>query len=158
MTGREAIIKKVISIGKIRGIYENRAVPVQVTVLIYRNRDKKLCLSMVGDVKNWNHQGIVSFGQIQDELISALEDGKLESKIPKIKIAMLLAIWNEYHLNDMQAACSHMDVYLKHATPELNAAVCFDIGSVCPVCGYRHGHRWNYRKIPNDIIAFLRDF
>ena len=155
---RDTIIKKVLSIGKIAGIYESRSVPVKVTVEVYRDRKKRLCLSMVGDILNWNHQDIIECGQIQDTLCEAMQEGRLESEIPKIKLALLLAIWKEYHLNDMQAACSHMAVYCKHTTPDLDAATGFDVSTPCPICGYKHGHSWNFLHIPNDIIAFLRDF
>ena len=157
MKMREVIFRKTISIGKIEGIYENRAVPVKVTVEVYRDAKGRLCLSMVGDILNWSHQGSIECGQIQDTIIEAIQAGGF--KPAGMRLAMLLAIWEEYHLNGMQAyACSHMEVYLKHATPELNVKTGFALSTPCPICGYKHGHRWNYRKIPNDIIAFLRDF
>ncbi|HKS75101.1 MAG TPA: hypothetical protein VJQ82_17975 [Terriglobales bacterium] len=53
----------------------------------------------------------------------------------------------KYHLNDMHAECEHQEqrgeTYGNHP------------GAVCPECGWRLGHGWSKRELPNDVKAWF---
>jgi hypothetical protein len=65
-------------------------------------------------------------------------------------IASLLAIWRQWHLNDMQAACAHMDVAGLGPSYDDRRHV------VCPVTGERYGSKWWAREIPADVVVEIR--
>jgi hypothetical protein len=70
-------------------------------------------------------------------------------------IAHLLAVWDRWHLNDMNAACEHLRALAaeKGKTPhEL-----FTTDSTCTACGHKYGHAWHTEDLPADVVAWLRE-
>lgn len=59
--------------------------------------------------------------------------------------AALIALWDRWHLNDMQAGCDHQralgwTLYDEHPSEP------------CPTCGYRFGSAWLYEEPPADLL------
>lgn len=79
-----------------------------------------------------------SFGQCWDILPEVVKPSK---GLTRADILMIHEIWKQYHLNDMNAGCEHM---------ERDSG--WGLGDVCPVCGYRWGSAWKYRPIPDYIM------
>lgn len=65
----------------------------------------------------------------------------------------LLDVWKNWHLNDMNAECEHQKLlgwkYKDHHNPKTYE------GEECPICGYRIGHSWLKKEIPQYVIDFL---
>lgn len=85
----------------------------------------------------------------------------------RAKLDQLLAVWDEWHLNGMCAACDHMvpapidssvlgvtvgrmnhpeSLTLDHYT--INKAL------VCPESGYRYGQSWLVRTLPESVVEW----
>ena len=66
----------------------------------------------------------------------------------------LLEVWEEWHLNDMQSACEHQKelgwTYEDHHDPKTYK------GEKCPVCGYEIGSQWLKKKVPDEVIEFIK--
>jgi hypothetical protein len=58
-------------------------------------------------------------------------------------------LWQRWRLNQMRAACAHMDL---PDDPSYDARR----NIVCPVTGYRYGSAWLYEPIPESVIAEIR--
>lgn len=91
-------MKKIINPGTIK-VWENRQVDVFIKIEFERGN---LSISGVeGPMRNGDAHG--SCGQIDDDLKDVVPgEGWTREMIDK-----LYQIWNEWHLNDLQAACSH---------------------------------------------------
>ena len=57
------------------------------------------------------------------------------------------AIWNRYHLNDMQAGCEHQVA--------LGMTYSDNKGCVCPICKYQIGTEWNREELPSWVVEWL---
>lgn len=62
------------------------------------------------------------------------------------EVRELYRLGTEWHLNDVNAACDHMDIPEGKAASEL-----LDMGIVCPETGYKYGTAWLVRELPNDV-------
>lgn len=60
------------------------------------------------------------------------------------ELSSILAIWREYHLNEMKTHCTHQD-----------KAVQWDKVPACPDTGYRAGSAWLYAPIPDSVLIEL---
>jgi hypothetical protein len=60
------------------------------------------------------------------------------------ELADILAIWREYHLNELTSHCVHQD-----------KAVQWDKVEPCPATGYRAGSAWLYSPIPDSVLITL---
>lgn len=85
-------------------------------------------------------------GQMLDQLldIATLSDGWTVGDL-----ASLHSIWQRWHLNSMNAACSHMDpatmLRLDDGRPALT--------NQCPAgSGYRYGQAWLYEPLPDEVL------
>jgi hypothetical protein len=56
----------------------------------------------------------------------------------------ILAIWREYHLNEMTSHCAHQDKAIK-----------WDTVDPCTVTGYRAGSAWLYSPLPDSVLITL---
>lgn len=65
--------------------------------------------------------------------------------------ARLLEIWRRWHLNDMRAACAHMDLPAE-TSYEARRHI------TCPLTGYRYGSAWLAEELPADVLADVRRF
>lgn len=91
---------------------------------------------------------------------------------------MFLLAWDMYHLNDMQSCCQHQrklgwnterivkhkpsTAYEKfdgeHYSWNLKIWARAPLGYMCepcPVCGYKCGTQWLYKRVPMGVISFL---
>lgn len=65
----------------------------------------------------------------------------------------LAAIWHRWHLNDMRAACAHMDPNTLIREPDgYGGTRISTTENVCPVSGYKWGHAWLYEEIPPTVL------
>jgi hypothetical protein len=111
-------------------------------------------LSISGKVVQGKHA--VAFGQIRGDL-----DDITENLIGNT-LDVLATLWDQYHLNDMQAGCIHqtpITEYLTHHEWKDRQQAETD---KCPE-GYRYGSAWLLKPIPDrdmirihDAIAVLR--
>lgn len=64
------------------------------------------------------------------------------------KVERFVAVWREWHLNDLQAACEHQRALgWKWTTHPM---------AICPVCGYELGSAWLRKDVPKDVLDWLR--
>lgn len=91
-------------------------------------------------------------GQCQDELEGLIEDPNFNT---------ILAIWKEYHLNDMQAGLPEQMKYLKEIRGDK-----FDYDTDCELLkkaglyeidGNRYGGAWYYIEIPDDVLDEIKE-
>jgi len=122
-------------------------------------------------------------GQIKKEVKKLLDDPLGKLLVPKEKIQRIVDIWENYHLNDMQAGCEHqrqlgwdkipidpakpLDAYGKYypnqegATWNMMVWVTPEefpgglLTAECPVCGYRYGTKWLRKEVPQEAVDFL---
>ena len=84
-----------------------------------------------------------SCGQIVDNFGQYTPESEWNAEM----LNKLAQIWNEYHLNYMQAACEHQRAL--GWTWETHPS------AVCPTCGYKLGHSWLRMEVPADVIEWL---
>ena len=90
-------------------------------------------ISITGEIIEKYHHEATSGGQITSALL------KITDFAPGWnwgKVRTLVRLWEQYHLNDMKAACAHQ-VRVGTTTSEN-----LDLTPVCPVTGYRYGRAW----------------
>lgn len=86
-------------------------------------------------------------GQCHDELEGLIEDPKFNR---------ILAIWREYHLNDMQAGTKTQMEYLKkvrgnNSNYEVDCALLKE-ANLYDINGDRYGASWYYKEIPESVL------
>lgn len=92
-------------------------------------------------------------GQCIDELTHVAEPAKGWTAK---QLEDLRGIWSEWHLNDMTAGCAHQtpviapDKYGREA-PSL------ELTPACPETGYRYGHAWLVRTLPESVLTRVRE-
>lgn len=123
------------------------------------------CLSIsgvVGPMHSGNCRG--SGGQIIEDLKDPTFT--LQKEWSQEMLNKLYDIWDKWHLNDINAGCIHQDSwdtgvkdingkYLGHIDFENNPDGL--LGKPCPECGYRYGHSWLYRELPEEVVSFLNE-
>lgn len=83
------------------------------------------------------------------EDIAAIPASKLVDGWDADKLDRLVSVWRRWHLNRMQAGCEHQTALYYHEGQR------FEVGDVCPVCGYSWGHAWNSEELPAAVLAFV---
>lgn len=93
-----------------------------------------------------------SAGQITSDVRAVVKPAK---GITLEDLQELLDIWEEYHLNDMNALCSHQTVKWEDAKYGRR----MDLAAIgaCPVSGYRPGSAWLYKTVPDSVLERVRD-
>ena len=88
-------------------------------------------------------------GQIYQSL-DKYDEPKLKEDWTPEMYSKLINIWENWHLNDLQAGCEHqralgwdIDGYDKHPSEP------------CPTCGYKYGTSWKKKDVPSDVITWL---
>lgn len=114
------------------------------------DKEKGLTLSITGHLKD-------SGGQNYDEIYNQYIVGN--PKFPKkAKLARIIEIWKEYHLNDLTPGTPKQMEALKGKSLEYKEAVEYlktlklDVDN-----GYSYGSAWLMTQIPHDIVAELYD-
>jgi hypothetical protein len=139
-------MKKKISFGKIAYQSKRKNNLVEIEINLNKNQKDVWCLSISGSIWNSKKTDWVSGGQIHDTLktIPELKNNKLLQEICKI--------WEEYHLNDMQAGCEH-----QRSNPYFNKPYNEIEDKVCPECGYVYGSAWLTKEIPADVLKRIQE-
>lgn len=97
-----------------------------------------------------------SGGQIVDSLVGMEEfaPGWTEDDVTSLR-----RIWRQWHLNDMQAACAHMDKRKARKAFDSTDAFQksdFPADMICPETGYKYGSAWLFKAIPTEVMTELR--
>lgn len=160
-----------IDIGKMDGESHGfkKALPVTLEIEL-KQENKGEVLSICGNVWRPNKTDIVAGGQCQDTIRDALNHGRLELAEGQTRneIYKLLDIWDTWHLNGMNAACSHQRVVIKEMeethgkkffyADNYDEIVKLPFFAKCPDCGYRYGSAWLYEPLPADVTEFITGF
>lgn len=99
--------------------------------------------AIMGTVTAYREREAHSAGQIRrylDDIVEPATGWTAET------IARLSQIWEQWHLNDMNAACDHQTVVSDGIDP-----------APCPITGYRYGSAWLTRPLPGDIVTEIQD-
>lgn len=96
-------------------------------------------LSKYGSITN--NRGWIQGGQCLDSFNNIVQ---FNGRWNMSELSETLAIWREYHLNDMQSHCEHQDQAIKWDTVE-----------PCAVTGYRAGTAWLYSPVPDRVLITL---
>lgn len=95
---------------------------------------------------------VYSAGQIIEDVRAIVKPRK---GLTAADIEELVSIWEEYHLNDMQALCSHQTMQWEDSTYGRRMAL--DAIGACPVSGYRPGSAWLFKPVPESVLERVRD-
>lgn len=117
---------------------------VTLEICLYPNKDGVTCLSISGYAQYRPHQDYSYCGQIKEVLFGTNGPKMRRYFIPKRVRRQILGIWNAYHLNDLQSACPHQQ--------RLQQTYATHPGAVCPACGWKLGHGWMTKTIPQNVI------
>lgn len=63
-------------------------------------------------------------------------------------IEYLIAVARRWHLNGMNAGCSHQRLMGWTWTTHPSA--------ICPICNYSLGHGWQFEELPADVLAWVQ--
>ena len=137
-------------------------------------KDGNLSLSgVIGPLRNGDCKG--SCGQISEHLkeITSFFDSWDTDKVKK-----LYDIWEEWHLNDLQAGCEHQrsekwenirinpeELPNSHANMDEKGILASWVypkdhpsgllTKPCPICGYKYGTAWLKKEVPEDVLMWL---
>ena len=107
----------------------------------YDGKRLSIC-GVEGPKKNGDCAG--SCGQCLDEV---LEVSDYAPGWTKELVERFVEIWDEWHLNDLRAACEHQralgQTWKTHPLAE------------CSVCGYKLGSAWLLEPVPDSVIQEL---
>jgi hypothetical protein len=92
-------------------------------------------------------------GQCGDELAHVAQPAKGWTAE---QLADLLAIWDEWHLNDLTAGCAHQHPWVMPDRYGRNVPSLM-FTKRCPETGYRYGHGWLVRTLPADVVTRVRE-
>lgn len=125
-------MEKIINPGKIEG--HNIFCKIE-----WKNNNLSIT-GVIGPNRNGDSWG--GCGQINPVLPDEFSEGWNNTKLETFN-----TIWENYHLNDLQAACEHQRelgwTYKTHA------------GKTCPTCGYEIGTKWLRKEVPEWVISYL---
>jgi len=100
-----------------------------------------------GPMRNGDAKG--SCGQILTHIRGGSHGHQLAPGWSEAMLKDFLAVWKEWHLNDMRAGCEH-----QRASGWDKKANAF-LGKPCPSCGYQYGSKWLHEEVPIDVLYFL---
>ena len=80
----------------------------------------------------------------QNALSALKEVVKLADNWTRPEVLSLWDIWDNHHLNDMQAKCAHQDKTTK-----------WDVTPDCPETGYKAGSAWLFSPVPDSVLYSL---
>lgn len=115
-------------------------------------------LSITGWTIRYRSNTMDSAGQTVDALVGMTEfaEGWTETDVNSLR-----RIWRQWHLNDMQAACAHMNkreaqkAYASVERPWTMKDADLPPAMICPETGYRYGNAWLVKTVPAEIWAEL---
>ena len=146
-------MKKIFEFGKIdyngTGRRINR-VSVEVELI---DTYKGPVFTASGDIWNSKNTDIIHGGQCLDTIAEHIKTPAFNE---------ILSMWKQYHLNDLHAGTGEQEAYIdklqaggwrydyNDACEKLRAAGLYEID------GYKYGHGWIYRAIPEDDLRKIR--
>lgn len=147
-------VNKVVRLGTVSVGNRNASVYCKVSF----NNGKLSISGVEGPLPSGNALG--SCGQI-DMHLKASSFKTLASGWTFGKVQKFLAIWKEWHLNDMKAGVPPQEEAIKEWKALGNK---YDYEKACEylksvnlyeVDGYKYGHAWNRVEVPNVVIEWL---
>jgi hypothetical protein len=99
-------------------------------------------LSISGAVWNRSKTDYIIGGQCREALDNMVS---YAPRWNRTKVHRLASHWENWHLNDMNAACDH----------QRNDAGLYS--PACPVTGYKWGHSWLVRELPEGVIESMTE-
>jgi hypothetical protein len=119
--------------------------PVFCQIELQQQEGKKILYihGVVGPKNSGNCYG--SCGQILDEFEDA--EKVFNKGWNQVKLDKFIELWRKWHLNDLHAECIHQEARGENWDNAPSA--------VCPQCGWKLGHGWDYREVPKDVITWL---
>lgn len=111
-------------------------------------------LSMTGAVFEPWKRDASSAGQCTEALTEITEPA---SGLTLEAIEDMAAVWDRWHLNDLQAGCAHQEVVWETG-PYGYRQPSLDLTPRCPETGYLYGHGWLYEPLPSDVLQRVSAF
>lgn len=149
--------RKVIELGKIDFYGTGKKINAVDVEIELRSTNKGPELSICGSIWNSRHTDIVCGGQCLDEIAEYIHSAKFKE---------IYRLWKNYHLNGMHAGTVRQEAYLKeHRKTEPYK----DYTRDCEILkeaglyedeqenGYKYGHSWLYRKIPEEDLRKINE-
>lgn len=107
-------------------------------------------------VWNWNGTDWLEGGATVEPLRQVLKSGNFGEGFNAEKVAALIELHEQYHLNSMQAGCAHQT---RAEDPNGNALTAtgyaLDNTAPCPITGYKYGSAWLVKPLPADFVPNL---
>lgn len=155
------MLNKIVRIGTVK-TWGGRNASVYCKVEFDRDGKRDLSISgVVGPTRGGNAMGGCGQIDMEFEHRNPEQNDKRYSDLIKpadIRFAAgwdadrwyeFLEIWKTWHLNDTHAECVHQEE--RGETWEKNPS------AVCPECGWKLGHGWSRREVPESVIKFLSE-
>lgn len=144
--------------GKVAGdAFSRKNCEAEVTWTLKNGR-----FAMSGGIWEANKRDYIACGQIVDEVADYFPED--------IKLQRMRAIWQRWHLNDMQAGSkSQMDWLRANPIPEgeyrypksyygVASSRLAGAGLNPDADGYRYGHAWKMEELPAEVIAEIESW
>ena len=110
-------------------------------------------------VWNWNGTDHLEGGATVEPLRAVLRSGMFGEGFDAQKVAALIEMHEQYHLNGMQAGCDHQTPVWEDST--YGRRISLELTEPCPITGYKYGHKWLVKVLPegfvSDLLAILAD-
>jgi hypothetical protein len=89
------------------------------------------------------HRTFLSAGQNHVAVRAAMKERRM---ICRPVTGIILNLWEDWNLNDMNAGCAHQNYVTKLTGDEP------EIGEMCEVCGFRYGYDFLVRPLPDKTV------
>lgn len=151
-------MRKKLVIGKVD--YENHGEPRNSVEIEYELKDGKFSAS--GHIWNYSRRDTLSGGQNLDEILELFPDNELVQRV--------VAVWKEWHLNDMHAGTPKQEEFLATLNlPNSNyyetakaklkdAGLDPDESYLYNGQPYSYGSAWLFIEIPPHIVAEIESW
>lgn len=97
---------------------------------------------------------IITSGQIDRAYLRRV-GGLLATGWSVEDVRKLADLWDEWHLNAMQAGCAHQTPVYEDG--RYGRRVDLDNTPACPVTGYKYGSAWLTRPLPDEVAAWVSE-
>lgn len=97
-----------------------------------------------------------AFGQIDRSYLRSIIADQFGWSVEDVR--KLADIWDEWHLNTMQAGCVHQPAEsIVYRIGQSRREVDLKATPACPETGYRWGSAWLTRPLPDDVAAWVSE-
>lgn len=98
----------------------------------------------------------VTSGQIDRSYLRSIVAA--ESGWSLADVRKLADLWDEWHLNTMQAGCAHQpEESIVYRQGRYGREIDLTNTPACPETGYRYGHAWLTRLLPDEVAAWVTE-